>query len=88
MLVRIDTALVYNDNSDNIQFDFTENQFFYVIINSTCPRQILHVLHGHPSRIRLLILNLKALRVSDSFISLGTKSHIHCHARQNLLNFS
>ena len=28
MLVRIDTALVYNDNSDNIQFDFTENQFF------------------------------------------------------------
>ena len=49
---------------------------FYVIINPTCPRYILYILHGHPSGIRLLILNLKALRDSDSFISLGTKSHI------------
>ena len=39
-------------------------------------RYILHILHGHPSGTHLLILNLKPLRDSDSFISLGTKSHI------------
>ena len=43
---------------------------FYVIINSTCPRYILHILYGHPSVTHLLILNLKPFRDSDSFISL------------------
>ena len=36
----------------------------------------MHILHGHPSGTQLLILNLKAFRDSDSFISFGTKSHI------------
>ena len=49
---------------------------FYVTINPTCPRYILYILHGHPSGTHLLILNLKPLRDSDSFISLGTKSRI------------
>ena len=35
------------------------------------------LLHGHPSWTHLLILNLKALKDSDSFISLGAKSHIY-----------
>ena len=53
-----------------------KTSFFKVIVNPTCPRYILHILHGHPSWTNLLILNLKPLRDSDSFISLGTKSHI------------
>ena len=40
------------------------------------PKIYFHILHGHPSGTYLLILNLKPLRDSDSFISLGTKSHI------------
>ena len=76
MIVKNDRALVCNDNSDNIKFYFTKKLAFYVTINPTCPRYILHILHGHPSGTHLLILNLKPLRDSDSFISLGTKSHI------------
>ena len=38
---------------------------------SACPRYFLHILHGHPSGTHLLILSLKALRDSDSFISLS-----------------
>ena len=49
---------------------------FYVITNRTCSRYFLYILHGHPSRNHVLILNLEALRDSDSFISLGTKSDI------------
>ena len=45
----------------------------------TCPRYILHILHGHLSGTPPLILNLKALTDSDCFISLGTKSHIFGH---------
>ena len=51
-------------------------QFFYVIINPTCQSYIFHILQGHHSGTHLLILNLKALRDSGSFISLGAKSHI------------
>ena len=36
--------------------------FFFVIINPSFPRYILHILHGHPSGAHLLILNLKPLR--------------------------
>ena len=53
-----------------------KTSFFYDIINPTCPRYILHVLHGNPSGTHLFILHLKALRDSDSFISLGIKSQI------------
>ena len=49
---------------------------FYVIINPLCRRYILHILHGHPSGTHLLILNLNALRDSDSLVSMGTKSQI------------
>ena len=76
MLVKNDRALVRNDNSDNIKFYFTKKLVFYVTINPTCPIYILHTLHGHPSGTHLLILNFKPLRDSDSFILLGTKSHI------------
>ena len=34
-------------------------------INPTCPRYILHILHGHPSETYLLILSLKPLRDLD-----------------------
>ena len=57
-------------------FYFTEKQFFYVIKSPTCLRYILHIIQGHPSGTNLLILNLKALRDADSFISLGSKSYI------------
>ena len=50
-------------------FFFTENQFFYVIINPTFPRYISHILHRHPLETHILILNLKPLRDSDFFIS-------------------
>ena len=49
---------------------------FNVNINPTCPRYTPHILHGHSSGTHVLILDLKALRVSDCFVSLGTKSHI------------
>ena len=73
-----------------------KTNFFYVIINPTCSKYILHILHGHPSGTHLLILDLKALRDSDSFIFLGTnpifldldRTQIQCHARENLLFFS
>ena len=54
-----------------INFNSLKTFFFYVIIHPTCQRYILHNLHGHPSGTHLLILNFKALRDSDSFISLG-----------------
>ena len=46
-----DVALLYNYNSDNLSFNFTEILFF-----------ILHILNGHPSGTLLFILSLKALR--------------------------
>ena len=49
---------------------------FFVIINPTCPKNILHIQHGHPSGAHLLILNSKPLRDSESLISVGTKYHI------------
>ena len=76
MLVKDNRAFAYNGNSDNMQFCFTGSQYFYAIISSTCPKYVLHILHGHTSGIHLLILNLKALTDSDFFISLNTKSHI------------
>ena len=49
---------------------------FFIIMNPTYRRNILHILYGYFSRIHLLILNLKTLRDSDSFASLDTKSGI------------
>ena len=37
---------------------------------------IIDILHGHSKGTQFLILNLKEKRVSDSFNSTGTKSHI------------
>ena len=53
-----------------------EKPFFYVVINPTCSRCILHILHGHVLGIHVLSLNLEALRDSDYFILLGTKFHV------------
>ena len=54
-----------------ITYDFIslKSNFLSYYINPICPRYILHILHEHPSD--LLIVNLKALRDSDSFSSLG-----------------
>ena len=52
---------------------FTEIQFVYVTIYSTCPR---YILQGYPLGTHLLILNLNALKDADTFISLSTKSHV------------
>ena len=49
---------------------------FLCYYKPSCSRYILHILHGHPSGTHLLILNLNALRDSDSLVSMGTKSHI------------
>ena len=57
-------------------------KLFQVNFKSTCfhvttwSKYILHVLHGHPSGTHLLILNVKALKDSSSFISFDAKSHI------------
>ena len=59
-----------------ITYNFISLKTNFVIIDPTCPRYILHILHGHHSGTHLLISNLKPLRDSDSFISLGTKSHV------------
>ena len=59
-----------------VYFFFVENLFFYVNTNPTCLRYILHILHEYLSETNLSILNSKALRISECFISLGTKSHI------------
>ena len=40
------------------------------------PEIYFGILHGHPSETHLLILNLKALRDSNCFISFGTKLHV------------
>ena len=68
---RNDRTSVCKDNSDNIIL-FYWKPVFYITINS----YISHILHGHLSGNPLLVLNLKALRYSDSFISLDTKSNI------------
>ena len=56
---------------------FTEKVVFYVVTNLTCPRYILHILHGHPyGSPQHLISNLKTMRDANSFASLGAKSQI------------
>ena len=72
-------VIIYN-------FIFLKTSFFYIVINPTCPRNILHILHGHTSgkkgrppfdfefeSIENQIFYFIGFRF---FISLGTKSHI------------
>ena len=67
--------LVCSDNSDIFVLLHLKLVLF-VSVSPTCPRYAFHILHGHASRTYILILNLKSLRDSDSFISVGAKPYI------------
>ena len=68
------TEHLYNDNSDLISllyftYNFVSLKAGFLCYNKpTCSRCILYILYGHPSGTHFLILNLKLLRDSDSFI--------------------
>ena len=57
-------------------FVLLKTRFVYVIKSPTSSRYTVQILFVYHSGTHLLILNLKVLKDSDSFISLGTKSHI------------